>query len=104
MQARAQRVGDRAQAERSRHGSVDAVFDMADHDAEVGGGIMAGALAYRFFVWLLPLALVAIAGLGTASSAASRTPESAARSAGLAGLVPARWPVRQKARRGGMRC
>ena len=87
MQDRARRVGDRAQAERSRHGSVDAVFDMADHDAEVGGSIMAGALAYRFFVWLLPLALVAVAGLGIASSAASRTPESAARSAGLAGLV-----------------
>ena len=87
LQDRAQRVGDRAQAERSRHGSVDAVFDMADHDAEVGGSIMAGALAYRFFVWLLPLALVAVAGLGIASSAASGTPESAARSAGLAGLV-----------------
>ncbi len=48
---------------------------------------MAGALAYRFFIWLLPLALVAVAGLGIASSAASRSPESAARSAGLAGLV-----------------
>ena len=74
---------------------------MVDHDAEVGGSIMAGALAYRLFIWLLPLALVAVAGLGIASSAASRSPESAARSAGLAGLVsssvaaaadsPARW-------------
>lgn len=77
------------------------MFEMVDHDAEVGGSIMAGALAYRLFIWLLPLALVAVAGLGIASSAASRSPESAARSAGLAGLVsssvaaaadsPARW-------------
>ena len=60
---------------------------MADHDAEVGGSIMAGALAYRLFIWLLPLALVAVAGLGIASSAVARSPESAAKSAGLAGLV-----------------
>jgi len=105
LHARSQRLVDRAQeraqVERSRHGSVDAVFEMVDHDAEVGGSIMAGALAYRLFIWLLPLALVAVAGLGIASSAASRTPESAAESAGLAGLVsssvaaaadsPARW-------------
>lgn len=48
---------------------------------------MAGALAYRLFIWLLPAALVAVAGLGIASEAASRSPESAAGSAGLAGLV-----------------
>ncbi len=87
LRARSQRLGERAQVERSRHGTVDALFEMADHDAEVGGSIMAGALAYRLFIWLLPLALVAVAGLGIASSAASRTPESAAKSAGLAGLV-----------------
>jgi uncharacterized BrkB/YihY/UPF0761 family membrane protein len=63
------------------------MFDMADRDSEVGGGIMAGALAYRLFIWILPLTFVAIAGLGFASDAASRSPQSAARSMGLAGLV-----------------
>ena len=82
-----ERLTTRAQAERERHGAVDAIFHMADHDSEVGGGIMAGALAYRLFIWLLPLALVAIAGLGFASEAGSRSPESAAKSMGLAGLV-----------------
>src|SRR6185436_11288322 len=70
-----------------RHESVDAVFEMVDRDKQVGGGIMAGALAYRFFIWLLPLALVLVGGLGLTSDAASRSPESAARSLGLAGLV-----------------
>ncbi len=87
VQQRAQRLAERAGAERRRHRSVDALFEMIDRDAEVGGGIMAGALAYRLFIWLLPLALVAIAGLGIAASAASDSPESAAKSAGLAGLV-----------------
>lgn len=84
---RAQRIAERAQRERAVRPSVDVLFDMADRDAEVGGGIMAGALAYRFFIWLLPLALVAIAGLGFAAEAASVAPKEAAESLGLAGLV-----------------
>jgi len=80
-------VGERAHAERTRHGTVDALFEIIDHDSEVGGGIMAGALAYRLFIWMLPLALVAVAGLGIASSASSTSPESAAKSMGLGGLV-----------------
>ncbi len=87
MRARAQRVAERAETERERHQSVDAVFEMVDRDGEVGGGIMAGALAYRLFIWLLPLALVAVGGLGLTSDAASQSPESAAKSLGLAGLV-----------------
>jgi hypothetical protein len=59
MQERARRVAERGEAERTRHRSVDAVYQMADLDGEVGGGIIAGALAYRFYIWLLPLALVA---------------------------------------------
>ncbi len=87
LQLRAERVAERAQVERSRHSSLDALFEMIDRDAEVGGGIMAGALAYRLFIWLLPLALVLVAGLGIASSAESSSPQSIARSTGLTGLV-----------------
>ncbi|HVM56831.1 MAG TPA: YhjD/YihY/BrkB family envelope integrity protein [Gaiellaceae bacterium] len=86
-QARAQRIAERAQAERSRHGSLDAAFEIADRDAEVGGNIIAGALAYRFFIWLLPAALVFVAGLGIGAAAASESPKKAADSLGLAGLV-----------------
>jgi len=86
-QERARKLTERAQAERRRHTSVDAVFEMVDRDAEVGGGIIAGALAYRLFIWLLPLALVLVAGLGFAADAADRSPESAADSVGLSGLV-----------------
>jgi uncharacterized BrkB/YihY/UPF0761 family membrane protein len=87
--ARAERVRARAQDERQRHGSVDAAFEMVDRDGEVGGGIIAGALAYRLFIWLLPLTLVAVAGLGIAADASSESPGSAAQSLGLSGLVSA---------------
>jgi membrane protein len=66
---------------------VDAVFDMVDRDSETAGGIIAGALAYKLFIWLLPLALVAVAGLGIAADAAHESPEDAAETAGLGGLV-----------------
>ncbi|MFL5931896.1 MAG: YhjD/YihY/BrkB family envelope integrity protein [Gaiellaceae bacterium] len=80
-------LADRAQVERARHQSVDAVFEMVERDGEVGGGIIAGALAYRLFIWLLPLALVCVAGLGFASEAASQTPEESAESLGMEGLI-----------------
>jgi uncharacterized BrkB/YihY/UPF0761 family membrane protein len=87
MQARATRIQERAQVERGRHGSLDAAFEIADRDAEVGGNIIAGALAYRFFIWLLPAVLVFVGGLGVASSTANESPQKAADSLGLAGLV-----------------
>ena len=83
----AKALARRAELERSRHGSLDAALEIADSDFETGGGIIAGALAYRLFIWLLPLALVLVAGLGIAAESASRSPEQAAGSLGLAALV-----------------
>jgi uncharacterized BrkB/YihY/UPF0761 family membrane protein len=87
LQARRDAVAARAEAERSNHASLDAVYEMVDRDNEFAGGIIAGALAYRLFIWLLPLALVLVAGLGFAAGAASESPQKAAKSLGLAGLV-----------------
>jgi len=87
VRSTAERVAARAALERRRHGTVDAAFEMVDHDSEVGGGIMAGALAYRLFIWLLPFSLVAVAGLGFAAEANSETPADTAQWMGLAGIV-----------------
>ena len=87
FRTRADELAARAEAERRLHPSVDAVYEMADRDAEVGGGIIACALAYRLFIWLLPLALVVVAGLGFAADASSGSPEEAAASLGFEGLV-----------------
>jgi uncharacterized BrkB/YihY/UPF0761 family membrane protein len=87
IEERRKRLGERAALERERHRSVAAAFEMLNRDSEVGGGILAGALAYRFFIWLLPLALVAVAGLGFAARAASESPEETADSIGVAGLI-----------------
>jgi uncharacterized BrkB/YihY/UPF0761 family membrane protein len=87
VQTRARALSERGQDERSKHASVDAVYEMVDRDVEFGGGIIAGALAYRLFLWLLPLALVLVAGLGIGADAASESPKKIAKSVGLAALV-----------------
>lgn len=43
----------------------------ARRDAAVGGTVLAGALAYRIFIWLLPLALVLVLGLGLLAGSTS---------------------------------
>jgi membrane protein len=87
LASRGQRLAERGQTERQLHRSVDAAYQMVDRDSELGGGIIAGALAYRLFIWMLPLALVLVGGLGIAADAAEETPEEAADSLGMGGLV-----------------
>jgi uncharacterized BrkB/YihY/UPF0761 family membrane protein len=87
FQARAQQVADQAEDARAHHKTLDAAFEGFARDVEVGGGIIAGALAYKFFVWLLPFALVLVAALGITADAAGDTPTEAAKTLGIAGIV-----------------
>jgi uncharacterized BrkB/YihY/UPF0761 family membrane protein len=80
-------LSERAQTERGRHGWVDATFEMADRDVEVAGGIIAGAVAYRLFLWLLPAGLVFVGGLGVVADMASRAPKSLGTTLGIGGIV-----------------
>jgi uncharacterized BrkB/YihY/UPF0761 family membrane protein len=43
----------------------------ARRDAAIGGNVLAAALAYRIFIWLLPLALVLVLGLGWIADSSS---------------------------------
>jgi uncharacterized BrkB/YihY/UPF0761 family membrane protein len=72
-----------------------------ESDSAIGGGLLAGALAYRLFVLLLPLVLLLVSGLGIYAGAADQSPSKVAEEAGLHGLIathvaetassPARW-------------
>jgi uncharacterized BrkB/YihY/UPF0761 family membrane protein len=87
IRSRAERYAAAAEASRQDHGTVDALYVMFDRDSEIGGGIMAGSLAYRLFIWFLPFSLVVVAGIGIGADVASESPASAARSLGLRGVV-----------------
>jgi uncharacterized BrkB/YihY/UPF0761 family membrane protein len=87
VQARMERLSERAQEERGRRGWVDAIFEVVDRDVEVAGGIMAGALAYRLFIWLLPFGLVFVGGLGVIAGASSDSPKGVASKLGVGGII-----------------
>jgi membrane protein len=87
MRARMERLSERAQEERGRRGWVDAIFEVVDRDVEVAGGIMAGALAYRLFIWLLPFGLVFVGGLGVIAGASSDSPKGVASKLGVGGII-----------------
>jgi uncharacterized BrkB/YihY/UPF0761 family membrane protein len=52
-------------------------------DRQTGGSLLAGAIAYRFFLWMLPACLVLIAGLGFASAASPDAPARVVKDLGI---------------------
>jgi uncharacterized BrkB/YihY/UPF0761 family membrane protein len=75
------------EAARARHASVDLAFDLVEHDSSIGGALLAGALAYRLFVFLLPTSLLLVSGLGLYADTVDQSPGKVARDAGLHGLI-----------------
>jgi uncharacterized BrkB/YihY/UPF0761 family membrane protein len=87
LQARMDSLTARAHEERARRRWVDAIFELFDRDEQIAGGIIAGALAYRLFIWLLPAGLVFVGGLGVIADAVSKSPKGVASNLGIAGIV-----------------
>jgi uncharacterized BrkB/YihY/UPF0761 family membrane protein len=77
----------RVEATRPDHPTVDIAFSTVENDLERGGGLLAGALAYRFFFWVLPFVLVLVGGLGLLSSVSSSAPQDVAKQVGFLGLT-----------------
>jgi uncharacterized BrkB/YihY/UPF0761 family membrane protein len=66
---------------------VDAGFQVQELDARVGGGILAGALAFRIFLFMVPFVYVVFTVLGVASAATSQDPGQLARNIGITGVL-----------------
>jgi membrane protein len=75
------------EAARGRHRSVDVGFALVERDSAIGGGLLAGALAYRLFVLMLPTALLLVSGLGIVAGTVDKSPAKVAQDAGLHGLI-----------------
>jgi membrane protein len=76
----------RLEAARSRHASLQVGWTLYEGDTSIGGGLLAGALAYRLFVLLLPTSLLLVSGLGLYAGAADKSTRQVTREAGLHGL------------------
>jgi len=66
-------AGRRLITARDEHASVRLLTDALREDRDTGGALLAGALAFRLFLWLLPAALVAVALFGFSSPDRVRT-------------------------------
>jgi uncharacterized BrkB/YihY/UPF0761 family membrane protein len=79
----------RGRLERARPRSplIDAGFRALDRDVETGGVVLAGAVAFRVFLFLVPYVFVAVVGFGVAADAAGKDARSLAQDAGIGGLV-----------------
>ncbi len=85
--ARAVAVRRQLEAQRHRSGTVDAALRALERDSEIGGGVLAAAVGFRVFLFLVPYVFVWVAGFGVASQVSDSSPEAAARAAGITGLV-----------------
>jgi uncharacterized BrkB/YihY/UPF0761 family membrane protein len=84
---RVQRLRTHAEHARASHESLEVGLSVLESDAAIGGGLLAGALAYRLFVLLLPSALLLVSALGVYAGTADQSPIQVAQEVGLHGLI-----------------
>ena len=72
---------------RGRSPTLDATFETIERDSGIGGGVLAGALCYRLFVFALPLSFLLVSGLGLLSKALGVDANKIMNSLGLAGKI-----------------
>jgi uncharacterized BrkB/YihY/UPF0761 family membrane protein len=72
---------------RPRVRSVDATLSAYERDRDRAGFLLAGALAYRLFLWLLPFTLLIVGGLGFLEASSHDDPSNLADHLGVVGLA-----------------
>jgi uncharacterized BrkB/YihY/UPF0761 family membrane protein len=77
----------RIEGARTRTPILDASLEVIERDSQVGGGILAGALAYRLFLFFLPLGFFLISVLGLIASWTGTNPVRVSKDIGIVNLV-----------------
>lgn len=96
---RANAVTDRVMAARPDTPLIDAGFELYERDSRIAGWMLAGSIAFRLFMLLVPLLLVLVAGVGFMH--VSQADASTGKSLGLSGtLVTMMSTVGKNAARG----
>ena len=85
--AKGDEIVDQLEAARPQHRSIDVAFVSVQRDAAAGGPVLAAAIAFRIFLFLVPYVFVIVYGFGLASSATGSDPQDAASKAGITGLL-----------------
>lgn len=87
VRARADRVRDDLERRRSANRWIDAAFVAIERDVRTGGGVLAAALAFRIFTFLIPFTFVVVTGLPFLGDATKADPKDLADSFGMSGLI-----------------
>ena len=87
VRARAEATVARIEDARPRFSALDIGLQTYERDRGAGGNLLAGALAFRAFLWLVPFAFVVVAGLGFAAAAGSASPDEVSRRFGMTGYA-----------------
>jgi uncharacterized BrkB/YihY/UPF0761 family membrane protein len=82
-----ERAREYAEDARRRSPTVALGFEVYEHDRRHLGGLIAGALAYRFFIWLLPFTLLLVGLLGAVTAADDGAPDELSTNLGLQGVL-----------------
>ena len=85
--ARAEDLLAEAEANRPRSRLIDIAFGSYERDAEVGGGILAGAVAFRVFLFIIPFVFFFVVAFGLIADALGATVSTVTHKAGIAGLL-----------------
>jgi uncharacterized BrkB/YihY/UPF0761 family membrane protein len=72
---------------RPRVPPLDYALTAVERDRDRGGALLAGAIAFRMFLWILPAGLVFVAGLGFASSYGDSAASTVAHNSGMAAIA-----------------
>lgn len=87
LRERADDTRQRLQERRSTNRLIDMLFRLTQLDREAGGPLIAGAMAFRFFLFLVPAAFVLVVGLGLGADMTDANVKDVARHAGITGLA-----------------
>jgi uncharacterized BrkB/YihY/UPF0761 family membrane protein len=78
-----QRVRQEFEQAREQHASVRLAVEAFESDRARAGGLLAGGLAYRVFLWQIPLVLFLVSAFGLVTELAEEQPSDLARRIGM---------------------
>ncbi|HEY7755663.1 MAG TPA: YhjD/YihY/BrkB family envelope integrity protein [Actinomycetota bacterium] len=84
-----QTLQSRGEALRGRYEGVRVAYRAYDSDRRHAGALLAGGVAYRLFIWLIPTALVVACAVGLVADITDAPPTEVAETAGLASALAA---------------
>lgn len=81
------RLGRAVDRLRDTSSFIDSLVRAWEYDSEIGGGLMAGALAFRLFMFMVPFTVFSFAVLATLGDLLNRAPRDMAEKAGIGGIL-----------------